>query len=213
MSNELNPNGDEIVKIPLNQDEDSEDEDLEFLSGIPNAKPEDSEDEAGKASLEAYNAEMRKRGFNYNFKSWDDVAKSNKQAAIAFAKNGMENQPVDPTVTPKPEDVTPVAPVAPVAPAPEQVPSNLSERLLKVEHPESVFIIDEIKRDHPGKDPLTVYETSSYYQKEAVVRAETERNKQRISNPSGNTEGQPEVNETEDKFIGNLPASFAVKKQ
>lgn len=198
----LNPEGDEIVIDPLNpEEEESEEEDLEFLDEDfeeSDEEPEKSDEEEDKPiedSLEAYNAEMKKRGLNYNFKSWDDVYKSNKAAADAISKKGMEE---------KKEEVIVEAPKeTPVVTVP-----NISERLLKVEQPESVFVLDDIKRDHPGKDVYEVWDSSEYYKKEALVRAETERNKTRISTPSGGSEEKPEVDEVEQKFVNNLPDKY-----
>jgi len=191
--NGLNPTEDLELDSKLTPEEDS-DEDLKFLDEL-DEEPEDSEEEpdGSEKALEQFNTELKKRGLNKNYKSWDDVAKSEKQRDIDFAKKGMDKKE---EVIEKKEEVV------------EKLPSNLSERLLRVEKPESAFILDEIKKDHPGKDVLEVYESSEYYQKEALVRAENERNKQRIANPSGNTEGQPEVDETEQKFMNNLPNKY-----
>lgn len=200
----LNPDGDEIVIDPLNQEEEeSEEEDLEFLDEDfeeSDEEPEKSDEEEDKPdnSLEAYNAEMKKRGLNYNFKSWDDVAKTNKSLQDAIAKKGMEEKKEEVIVeAPKETVVTPVTTVP-----------NISERLLKVEQPESVFVLEDIKRDHPGKDVYDVWNSSEYYKREALVRAETERNKTRISNPSGGSEEKPEVDEVEQKFVNNLPDKY-----
>lgn len=203
----LNPEGDEIVKDQLNpEEEESEEEDLEFLDEDfeeSDEEPEKSDEEEDKPdeaidSLAAYNAEMKKRGLNYNFKSWDDVYKSNKAAADAISKKGMEEKKEEVVVeAPKETVVTPVTTVP-----------NISERLLKVEQPESVFVLEDIKRDHPGKDVYDVWNSSEYYKREALVRAETERNKTRISTPSGGSEEKPEVDEVEQKFVNNLPDKY-----
>lgn len=200
----LNPEEDEVVIDPLNpEEEESEEEDLEFLDEDfeeSDEEPEKSDEEEDKpdASLEAYNAEMRKRGLNYNFKSWDDVAKTNKSLQDGISKKGMEEKKEEVVVeAPKETVVTPVTTIP-----------NISERLLKVEQPESVFVLEDIKKDHPGKDVYEVWDSSEYYKREALVRAETERNKTRISNPSGGSEETPEVDETEQKFMNNLPDKY-----
>lgn len=195
----LNPEGDE-PKDPLNQEEEeSGDDDLELDFEESEDEPLDEEEPKDKpvveadAALAAYNAEMKARGLNYNFKSWDDVYKSNKNAQDIISKKGMSEK--------KDEVVTPVEKV-------EVVPTNMSERLLKVEQPESRFVLDDIKKDHPGKDVYEVWEKSEYYRKEAQARAEAEKAKLRIATPSGGTEGQPEVDAVEQKFISNLPARY-----
>lgn len=184
---ELNQQEDEL-KDSLTPNEDSEDDDLDFLDEEPKKEPEESQEPDGsQKALELLNTELKKRGLDKNYKSWDDVAKSEKQRDIDFAKKGMEQKKED-----KKEDV---------------LPSNLSERLLRVEQPDSQFIIDEIKKDHPGKDPYEIWNGSEYYRKEAAVRAENERNKTRITNPSGNSEEQKKVDEMSQKFMKNFPPS------
>jgi hypothetical protein len=184
---ELNQQEDEL-KDSLTPNEDSEDDDLDFLDEEPKKEPEESQEPDGsQKALELLNTELKKRGLDKNYKSWDDVAKSEKQRDIDFAKKGMEQKKED-----KKEDA---------------LPSNLSERLLRVEQPDSQFIIDEIKKDHPGKDPYEIWNGSEYYRKEAAVRAENERNKTRITNPSGNSEEQKKVDEMSQKFMKNFPPS------
>jgi hypothetical protein len=183
---ELNQQEDEL-KDSLTPEEDLEDDDLDFLDEEPKKEPEESQEPDGsKKALDIYNAELKKRGLNKNYKSWDDVAKSEKQRDIDFAKKGMEKKEE------KKE---------------EALPSNLSERLLRVEQPDSQFIIDEIKKDHPGRDPYEIWNSSEYYRKEAAVRAENERNKTRITNPSGNSEEQKKGDEMSQKFMKNFPPS------
>jgi hypothetical protein len=184
---ELNQQEDEL-KDSLTPEEDLEDDDLDFLDEEPKKEPEESQEPDGsQKALELLNTELKKRGLDKNYKSWDDVAKSEKQRDIDFAKKGMEQKKED-----KKEDA---------------LPSNLSERLLRVEQPDSQFIIDEIKKDHPGKDPYEIWNGSEYYRKEAAVRAENERNKTRITNPSGNSEEQKKVDEMSQKFMKNFPPS------
>jgi hypothetical protein len=188
---DLNPKEDEVID-PSNPEGESENEDLEFLDEDfedeteEPKKPADSDD-----ALAVYNEELKKRGLNKNYKSWDDVATHEKAIDTHFAKKGM-----DKVIEPKKED------------APVVLNPQMSERLLKLEEPDSKFVIDEIKKNHPDADPYEVWNSSEYYKKEASARAETERNKQRIANPAGNTEGQPEVDEIEQKFINNLPSKY-----
>ena len=199
MTEELNPTGDEALNSS-NPAGDSEDEDLDFLDEIENEPDESQEPEGSEKALKVFNEELKKRGLNKNYKSWDDVAKSEKQRDIAFAKKGMEE--------PKKELKK------------EELSSNPSERLLiselqlKIDSPDSKYILDDIKKEHPGKDPYEIWNSSEYYKKEAAIRAENERNKERIANPSNNSEGKPEEDGMSKKFMKNFPPGFeqAMKK-
>jgi hypothetical protein len=178
---DLNPEGDE-PKDSLNpEEEEPGDDDLELDFEDPEDEPLFEEEPKDKPidALAAYNAEMQKRGLNYNFKSWDDVAKSAKQIAAKFAKKGMDEIKPDPVEEPKKAEVAAV------------IPMDISERLLKVEQPESVFVIEQIKKDHPNKDVYEIWNSSEYYRKEAMVRSENERAKSRVTPPDGSPEGEP----------------------
>lgn len=198
----LNLEEDESVIDQLNpKEEESEDEDLEFRDEDfeeSEEEPEKSGEDKPDASLDAYNAEMKKRGLNYNFKSWDDVYKTNKSLQDAISKKGMEEKKDETVVThvvEKKEEVV-------------TAPSNMSERLLRLEQPESVFVLDDIKKEHPNKDVYEVWNSSEYYKREATARSETEKAKTRIANPAGGADGKPEVDETEQKFINSLPTKY-----
>jgi len=197
----LSHDEDEVITDPSNQNGDTDDDDLKFLDEEDfKEEPTVSDNEEQSGSIEAFNAEMKKRGLNYNFKSWDDVAKSQKQRDIDFAKKGVEKAKDEPKK--------------------EEVNSNPSDRLLikelqlKIDAPESQYVIDEIKKEHPGQDPYEIWNASEYYKKEASIRAENERNKQRIANPSGNSEGKQEEDGMSQKFMKNFPPGFeqAMKK-
>jgi hypothetical protein len=195
MTDELNPAENEELDSTLTPAEDSEDDDLKFLDELEPDSKESNESQDSEEALKVYNEELKKRGLNKNYKSWDDVAKSEKQRDIDFAKKGMEKAKEEP----KKEEV---------------LPSNLSERLLKVEQANSKYVIDDIKKDFPGQDPYEIWNKFEVYRKEADVRAENERNKQRIANPSGNSEGKQEVDAMSQKFMKNFPSSIeqAIKK-
>lgn len=179
----------------LNQNEDS-DEDLDFLDESEEESEEKTDDSGDPLNI--LNEELRKRGLNKNYKSWDDVAKSEKQRDIDFAKKGMEE---------KKKEETPV--------------SNLSDNLLikelqlKLDEPDSKYVIDDIKTEHPNKDPYEIWKSSEYYKKEAAIRAENERNKLRVQNPSGNSEENKKQNEMSEKFKKNYPPSVqkAIERQ
>jgi len=188
---ELNQQEDEL-KDSLTPNEDSEDDDLDFLDEEPKKEPEESQEPDGsQKALELLNTELKKRGLDKNYKSWDDVAKSEKQRDIDFAKKGMEkqNEKLKEEVISNPDSLL------------------IKELQLKIDAPESKFVIDEIKKEHPGKDPYEIWNSSEYYKREAAVRAENERNKTRITNPSGNSEEQKKVDEMSQKFMKNFPPS------
>ena len=196
---ELNQKENEI-KDSLTPEEDSEDEDLKFLDELEKESEESDESDDSAEALKVYNAELQKRGLNKNYKSWDDVAKSEKQRDIDFAKKGMEKAKEEPKK--------------------EEVISNPSDRLLiselklKVDVPESKYVIDDIKKEHPDKDLYEIWNSSEYYKKEAAIRAENERNKSRITNPSVNSEEQKKDDEMSKKFMRNFPSHVeqAIKK-
>ena len=197
MTEELNPQ-DDSLESELNPKEDSEgDDDLQFLDELESEPEEPKEPQGSDESLNVLNEELKKRGLNKNYKSWDDVAKSEKQRDIDFAKKGMEK--VEPVIEKKEVET-------------EKVPINLSERLLLVEKPDSQFVMDDIKKEFPDKDPYEIWNKFESYRREAAIRAENERNKSRIANPSGGTEGAPDVDPVEQKFIENLPKGFQLKK-
>lgn len=220
MDKELNPTkGESELDEDLNLDEeDSEDEELDFDEDLDEDDEEESEeksdDEASeedvKKALQILNKEMQKRGLNKNYTNFEDVVTSEKAKDDAFSQKkvpmdkekeeGQEGQGQDGGQAPKTEQQQTVSPA-------------VTERLLKLEHPESAYILDEIKRDHPGKDVLDIYESSSYYKKEAAVRAEAEKAKSRISNPSGGVEGSKErtlIDKIEAEFMdeSSLPPGF-----
>jgi hypothetical protein len=204
MEKKLNPSEEELDKSLNPDEEDFEDEELEFLDEDEEDSEEEpekdkSEDEEPKTALEILNAEFKKAGLNKNYKSWDDVIKSEKQRDTEFAQGKKPMEPVE-----KNEEEQEIVPAQPV--------SNMSERVLKLEHPESVHVLEEIKRDHPKGDVLAIYESSEYYKKEATVREENEQAKRRITSPSGGVEGDggKPANDTESFFMNedNLPPGF-----
>lgn len=151
-------------------DEDSDEEDKDEEEDDSDEEGDDEEeldDEASKKSLAAYNKRVGK-----DYKSWDDVAKSEKERDKALADKGR--QPKKEAGNSKPQ--TPV--------------SATEERLLKLEDPSVVHVLDELKEDAKasGKSVLELWDKSSYYKKEAKARAEAkaeeEKNKGNVSSPS-----------------------------
>ena len=102
-----------------------------------------------------------------------------------------------------------------VTPEKVELDSSMSERLLKLERPESNFVIDMIKRDHPEKDPYKVWEESEFYRNEAKIRSEQDEAKKRMTPPTnsnGEEEEQSAESKIEDKFMKTLPGAFKVNK-
>lgn len=151
-------------------DEDSdedEDDDEEEDSDEEDDDEEELDEETSKKSLAAYNKRVGK-----DYKSWDDVAKSEKERDKAIADKGRQPQKEANGSKPK----TPV--------------SATEERLLKLEDPNVVHVMDELKEDAKasGKTVLELWDKSSYYKKEAKARAEAkaeeEKNKENVGSPS-----------------------------
>lgn len=168
LKDDLNPEGDEDIK----------DEDLDFLD-------EDQDEE--KTALDIFNKKVGKK-----YKSWDDVAKSERQRDKEFAQKPQPK---------KPENV---------------VPQNYktSERLLTIKHPESEYILDRIKKEHPNEDPFDVWENSEFYRNEASALAEKKRSEERISNPTGADGGEEDDFEKKmsKKFMRNFPPGVIAPK-
>ncbi len=152
-------------------DEDSEDEegkeDKEDESDDEEEDDDKLDDEASMRALSAYNKRVGK-----DYKSWDDVAKSEKERDKAISDRGRQQHKEAGNSKLK----TPV--------------SATEERLLKLEDPSVVHVLDELKEDAKasGKSVLELWDKSSYYKKEAKARAEAkaeeEKNKNNVSSPS-----------------------------
>lgn len=150
--------------------DDEEDDEEEEDDGDDEEEEEDEDDlddEASKKSLAAYNKRVGK-----DYKSWDDVAKSEKERDKALAEGGRQRKKEAGDSKLK----TPV--------------SATEERLLKLEDPNAVLVLDELKEDakSSGKSILELWDKSSYYKKEAKARAdakaEEEKSKKDIGTPS-----------------------------
>ncbi len=138
-------------------------------------------------TIEAYNEKTGKQ-----YKSWDDVAKSERERDIAFAQKGQGKEKEVKQVTPS---------------------ETLEERILRLEKPELISVMDELKQDAKaaGKSILELAEVP-YYQKKAQSISDSEKNMSKISKPSN--EIQRVEKETEEKKLAkrlasNMPPGFS----
>jgi len=160
-------------------DEESEDDDKKDDEKDDDSEDDDEEDdaddvlenEASKKALDAYNKRVGK-----DYKSWDDVAKAEKEHDKKFADDGRKQDKDK-----KADDGS----------KPKSSPSVATEeRLLKLENPDAVLVMDELKADakSTGKTILELWDSATYYKREAKSRAEAkaeeEKAKGNIGNPS-----------------------------
>jgi len=195
-TDELNPGEEEEIEIPLNLDEEDEFEVEEDEDEQPKAL---SDEEKERIALEVHN---KKTGKNY--KSWEDVAKSEKERDIAFAQNPPEKKP-------KVIDAQPAQPATKVA---NTLDADVVEEVMNVRFPELAAAPEtrqELKElaELRGESEFSVYKKSSYFQNKAKAESESsegdERNRSRISSPSVPDGGAKKVVVSkEDVRIANL---------
>ncbi len=131
---------------------------------------ENVSDEASDALLEEIN-----KGTKKHFKSIGSVVKTLKQQDKDFAEQGKQKKV-------KPKSTSSIK---------ESVGVNRDERLLKLEHPDAVFVTDELRKeaDRTKSTILEVWDNSTYFKREASSRAEESKQKKnaegKISSPSG----------------------------
>jgi hypothetical protein len=202
---ELNPNPEEQ---DLNLDEE---DDFEFEED----DNELSDDEKEKIALEIHNKKTGK-----SFKSWDDVAKSVKEADKAFAQHPPKK---------KVENVTP--PVAQPVEKPEGKPqtldADLAEEVMLMRFPELASATDTRKELKElaalkGVSELSLYKTTTYFQNKAKEESESKKemegNKERIGSPSAPDGGVPKTKVTKEdvkiaeKFFGGDIARYMKSK-
>lgn len=140
------------------QDEDEEQEEQEEKDEDDESNDEEEDEDemtdAEKAkALKFYNKTHKK-----DFKSWDAVTKSVKEADKAFAEAGKNKKGTDK----KGKD-------APAKQSGSQVSESLLEEIITSKSPEAELIMDELKADakDKGVDILTLWKEKSYYKKEA----------------------------------------------
>jgi len=195
-TDELNPGEEEEIEISLNLDEEDE---FEVEEDEEEQPKELSDEEKEKIALEVHN---KKTGKNY--KSWEDVAKSEKERDIAFAQNPPEKKP-------KIKNAQPAQPATPVA---NTLDADVVEEFMNIRFPELVAAPEtrkELKElaELRKESEFSLYKKSSYFQNKAKAESESfegdERNKGRVSNPSVPDGGTKKVVATkEDVRIANL---------
>lgn len=154
------------------------------------AEGEDSKDASLSAdALQEYNKRVGK-----NYKSWDDVAKREKEADKAFAKG--EHKKEEKTV-------------------PQSVDNEIVEELLLTKHPEAEFVMDELKKvaEQTGKSILKLFRESKYFQGEAKALADAKKSeeeaKSKIKAPSNGTSSSSKMdfsNVTEEDIVKMTPS-------
>jgi hypothetical protein len=128
---------------------------------------ENGSDDASESLLSKLNEQAKK-----DFKTIEDVVKTIKQQDKFFAEQGKEKK-----VEPKQAKVS--------------ISLDRDERLLKLEHPNSSFVSDELREEaeRTKSSILDVWDNSTYFQREAAARAEESKQKAnaegKISSPSG----------------------------
>jgi|GEM_PF-3315120 hypothetical protein len=146
------------------------------VEDIFNDESEDSNDSEGKDSEDAstlsddalveYNERVGK-----SYKSWDDIAKREKEADKAFAKGEHKKE----------ETVVKDSP---------SVNDEVIEELLLTKHPEAEYVMDELKdvSKQTGKSMLKLFRESKYFQGEAKSLADAkqvqEESKSKINKPT-----------------------------
>jgi len=183
-----------MIEKELNLDDQEEEIELEFEEETLNpddaeddfeieeddtATVEISDDEKEKIALEVHN---KKTGKNY--KTWDDVVKSEKQRDIAFAQNPPK----------KKEDVVETIVEQPVAVAGGQLDSETLDALLLTTFPdlrnapETLAELKEISQLRK-ESPISVMNKSDYLKNrakgESSEHSEVEATRKRVTSPSG----------------------------
>jgi len=154
-------------KKALNSD-DGEDQDLAVLDDL-----EDEEEEGDEVETEALKKINEASG--KNFKTIDQVSKSLKDADAKIAELGQE-KPKDKEAKPKP----------PVASQKEDIPTYVEE-LLTLKYPEAELVLDELKEEasRTGKDLMTIFKGSTYFQNEAKARQTAKQDEEEAGNKVG----------------------------
>ena len=136
----------------------------------PKSSSENGSDDASESLLKTLNEQAKK-----DFKSVDDVVKTIKQQDKFFAEQGKKKE-----VKPKQKKSQN-----------DSLGIDRDERLLKLEHPNSSFVSDELREEagRTNASVLEVWDSSTYFQKEAKARVEESKQKAtaegKISSPSG----------------------------
>ena len=162
-----------------------EDETLEEEESNP-AEEEESEDPSDELDDELFEedtlAEINDKA-GKSFKDVGQVVKALKQQDKKFIQKGVQQE------TEKEPKSSPKMPEA----------QNRDERLLKLESPESEFVLDEMKdmAKDTRKSILDIWDESAYLKNEAKARAEAHKQKAtdkgKVGTPSGSPTGTGEI--------------------
>lgn len=164
----------------LNHVEEETTEETSDSSGEDKGMPE--------MSIDKYNEMTGK-----SYKSWDDVAKSEKERDKFFSEQGNKND----------EASKPTA------------PADITEEVMGIKHPEFVHVKDELDKiaENEKIDILTAYRKYSYLQKEAKALAEEAKEKEKsansISAPSSRIQSNRDFSNVKDEDIEKMsPQEF-----
>jgi hypothetical protein len=111
------------------------------------------------------------------YKSLEDVAKSEKERDKLFALKGKQDAEEDPKPKQPKGNSTGITP-------------DVAEELLTVKHPEASEVLNELKEEsqRTGKDVLSLFRASTYFQNEAKARYEAkereEKNGEKVNAPT-----------------------------
>lgn len=207
---DLNPGEEEEVIVDtLNLDEEEE---LEVEEDGTEQK-ELSDEEKEKIALEVHN---KKTGKNY--KSWEDVAKSERERDKAFAQNPPKKE----------ADKKPAKPAQPAEKSAPTLDADVVEEVMFMRYPELVAAPEtrkELKElaELKGVTELSLYRQSEYFKNRAKSESESsegeERDKSRISKPSVPDGGTRKIVATKEdvriaqKYFGGDIAKYLKHKQ
>lgn len=150
------------------EDEEEEEDEDDYLD---EDEDEDEEKKKPGMSLEKYNELTGKK-----YKSWDDVAKAEKERDKQFAKAGQKKEKKE------------------VAPQNQPGNEDLEEIFLQTNEAART-VWDEVKEaaKTAQMSPIQMFKKSTYFQNEGKARAEAEKqrteNEKKINSPSGKLSG------------------------
>lgn len=193
--NKLNQQEEELDDLNLFDEDEIEVEEDD------DERPELSDEEKERIALEVHN---RKTGKSY--KSWDDVAKSEKERDRMFAQNPQNKKPEN---TPTPQ----AQPVEKLEIKSQTLDADVVEEVMLIRFPELESAPEtrkELKElaGLKGVSELSLYKQSTYFKNraksESESKKETEQNLERITPPSPGDPGTKKIKATtEDVRIAN----------
>lgn len=136
--------------------------------------------EGGSADeKEAFLAQINKlEGRNY--KTVEDYAKTVAERNKAFSDAGRKKKEEEDSARKAAELSTP-----------QSTGDKYAERMLKIEEPNSSYVLDELKQIAKDlkTDVFDAWEKTSWIRKEAEARADADKNRKKVSKPSNRTTG------------------------